>query len=355
MHRPSRRVTISDVAAAAGVSTSTASRAFSGRGYVGAPARARVWEAAERIGYVPDVHARNLRSGASSGVGVLISDLRDPFYAALASGIELRLRAAGYHMILVHDSGDEAEELAAVRSFASMRVSGAIVTPMSSKAVRELLRHDIHVVQADRVVEPYDADSVVGANQRGARLATAHLLEFGHRRIAMLIDEAEWTSGGGRLAGFHQAHEDWRVPVDERLIVFTASDASRARSAARDLLDAHPDVTAILAVNNIMTQGAFEELQRRGSRVPDDISLVGYDDVPWMSLVRPAVTTVDQHAEEIGRCSADLLVSRLVDRLGGQAVSVLVAPTLVFRASVSRVREGRAGEPAPMPGPSGAR
>lgn len=334
-----RRLTITDVAAEARVSTSTASRALSGRGYVAGDVRNRVWEAAERIGYVPDANARNLRRGSRRDIGVLISNLRDPFYAELASGIEVRLRAAGYHMVLVNDSGDEAEELIAVRTFASMRVPGVIVTPVSSKVVHELIRHGIHVVQADRMVDDAGADSVVGANQIGARLATAHLLEFGHRRVAMLIDEAEWTTGAGRLAGFRQAHQESGVPVHEQLITFAPSEPQVAGAAVARLLDAHRDVTAILAVNNLLAQGTLEELQRRGTQVPEEISLVGYDDVPWMSMVRPGMTTVDQHAEEIGRCSADLMVNRLDEQLGAQTVQMLIEPTLVLRESVARRRE----------------
>jgi DNA-binding LacI/PurR family transcriptional regulator len=334
-------LTIADVAAQARVSTSTASRALSGTGYVASEVRARVWAAAERIGYVPDANARTLRSGSRRDVGVLISDLRDPYYAELASGIEVRLRAAGYHMVLVNDSADEAEELVAVRTFASMRVAGVIVTPVSAKVVAELVRHGIHVVQADRMVAGVSADSVVGANEMGARLATAHMIEHGHRRIAMLIDEAEWTTGAGRIAGFRAMHAEAGIPLDEKLIVFTASQAAPAGAAVGQLLDAHPDVTAVMAANNLLAQGTVEELQRRGVRVPDEISLVAYDEVPWMSLVRPAVTTVDQHAEEIGRCSADLLVNRLNKQLGGQAVSILIEPELLVRESVARVRSSR--------------
>ncbi|HVX42801.1 MAG TPA: LacI family DNA-binding transcriptional regulator [Mycobacteriales bacterium] len=335
-----RRLTITDVAAAAGVSKSTASRALSGNGYAAPEVRDRVFRAAQEIGYLPDINARNLRQGSRRDVGVVISDLRDPFYAELASGIESGLRQADYHMVLVNDCRDEDEELGAALTFASMRVPGAIVTPRSPKVVRELLRHGVRVVQADRLMKGIEADSVVGANQKGGRLATAHLLEAGHRRIAMLIDEAKWTTGAGRLAGYRAAHKAAGVPVDDALITFTNSDAGAAAATLGALLVKHPDVTAILAVNNLIAQGCVEELQRREISIPDRISLVCYDDVAWMSMVRPALTTVDQHAEEMGRRSAQLLISRLDENSSDRPIRVSVEPTLVVRDSVAPVKIG---------------
>lgn len=329
------------MAARAGVSKSTASRALSGTGYAAPDVRERVWKAATDIGYVPDVNARNLRQGSRRDIGVVISDLRDPFYAELASGIESCLRRSGYHMVLVNDCRDEDEELLAARTFASMRVPGVIVTPRSPKVLRELLRHGVHIVQADRLMKGIEADSVVGANQKGGRIATAHLLDAGHRRIAMLIDEAKWTTGAGRLAGYRAAHRAAGVPVDEDLTAFTSSDAAAAAKTLRALLSRRTDITAILPVNNLIAQGCVEELQRMQVAVPERMSLVCYDDVPWMSMVHPAMTTIDQHAEEMGRRSAELLVQRLEDRSPERPIRISVDPTLVVRGSVACARTTR--------------
>jgi LacI family transcriptional regulator len=329
-----RRATIADVAAAAGVSTSTVSRALSGHGYVARSVAARVIAAAEEIGYVPDANARNLRVGSRRDVGVLISDLANPFYAELASGIEGRLREAGYHMLLVNNGGDQAEELAAVNTFAALRVPGVIVTPVSEHVVGKLVRHGIHVVQADRVVDASGADAVVGANDVGGRMATELLIRRGHSKIALIIDEAEWTTGAGRLAGYRTAHHEAGLTVDEDLVAFAGFDVDRARSVIGALLDRRHDITALLAANNLLAQAAYTELADRRISIPGRVSLVAYDDVPWMSMVRPRVTTVAQHADEIGRRSADLLISRLQDANRRTAVSVLVNPSLVHRESV---------------------
>jgi LacI family transcriptional regulator len=337
-----RRPTVQDVARQAGVSPSTVSRALNASGYVAPEVRARVQAAAARIGYIPDANARTLRNQSSWSIGVLISDLRNPFYADLAAGVEQTLRVAGYHMILVNDDGRADEEMLAVQTFIAMRVPGVIVTPVSAKALAALHRQGIHVVQADRRLSNRYGDAVLGANEVGAEQVTGHLLELGHRRIALLIDETKWTSGAGRLAGYRAAHVRAGVPLDERLVARTSFAAAAARQTTERLLDEHPDVTAVFAANNVLAQGALDEIQRRGLRLPADLSLAAYDDVPWMSMVRPAVTTVSQHTFDLGRRCADLLIARLTGAHRDPRPRVVsLEPELQVRGStgVARVTE----------------
>ncbi len=318
----------------AGVSPSTVSRALNGSGYAAPEVRERVLAAAARIGYVPDANARTLRSRSSRSIGVLISDLRNPFYADLAAGIEQVLRAAGYHMVLVNDDGRAEEEMSAVQAFVAMRVPGVIVTPVSAGAVQSLCRQGVRVVQADRRVSTRYGDAVLGANESGAELVTRHLLGLGHRRIALLIDETKWTTGSGRLAGYRAAHEAAGAPVDERLIAYTTSfDVTAARGALGGLLDAYPEVTAVFAANNVLAQGALEEIQHRRMRIPLRLSLAAYDDVPWMSMVRPAITTVTQHTVEFGRRCAEVLLERLSGGGPERARTIRVEPELLVRGS----------------------
>jgi DNA-binding LacI/PurR family transcriptional regulator len=253
--------------------------------------------------------------------------------------------------------------LSAVNTFAALRVPGVIVTPVSDGVVARLVRHGIHVVQADRVVDGSRGDAVVGANDVGGRMATEHLIRRGHTRIALVIDEASWTTGAGRLAGYREAHRDAGLEVDEELIVFSGFDVEQARSVIGALLGRRPDITALLAANNLLAQAAYTELAERRIGIPDRVSLVAYDDVPWMSMVRPRVTAVAQHADEIGRRSAELMISRLQDANRRTAVSVLVNPSLVERESVAvpgtprrrgRTQQGRTGQPGDGPVPEAA-
>jgi LacI family transcriptional regulator len=330
---PSRPVTLADIAREAQTSASTASRALSGRGYVSAEARERLLAAAERLGYVPNASARTLKQKQSRVVGVVVSDLGNQFYARLAAGIEQTLRDADYQMMLLGDNSEGAEELAGARTFLAMRAPGVIMTPVGSDATALLAAHGVAVVEVDRQLATVPCDSVVIDNEGGARDATAHLLELGHRRVGLLVVDTDWTSDVGRLRGFVAAHEDARVPLDERLIVRIPFDAPDAEERIEALLaDASP--TAIFAANNLLAEHAWRVIRRRRLKLPRDISLVGFDDVPWMEMVDPGITVVAQPTIELGRCAARLLLRRLADPRCPPSVECL-DPTLVVRASTA--------------------
>jgi LacI family transcriptional regulator len=326
-----RPPTLADVAREAGMSPSTASRALSGRGYVSPTARERLIAAAERLSYVPNASARTLKQRTSRIVGVVVSDLGNLFYAALAAGIEQTLRAARYQMVVLSDNSDRTQEIAGIRTFLAMRSAGVIMTPVGPEAARLLRRHGVPVVEVDRQLADTPCDAVVIDNERGARDAVAHLLELGHRRIALLVAETDWTSDTGRLRGYRAAHEEAGVPVDEGLIVrvrFHAPDAEERIAALLDI----DSPTAIFAANNELAEHAWRVLQRRGLTLPDDISLVVFDDVPWMSLVDPALTVVAQPALEMGRRAAGLFLRRAEDPDRPPRVECL-QPALVVRHS----------------------
>jgi DNA-binding LacI/PurR family transcriptional regulator len=299
-----------------------------------------VLAAAEQIGYVPDSIARSLRNRTSNAVGMLISDLRNPFYAELAAGIEEQLRSAGYHVVVVNNDGQVDVEIDGARTFLAVRVSAAIVTPVSDGAVRMLMTAGVPVVQADRMVGGLTSDGVLVDNERGAREITGHLVELGHTNIALLIDETDWTSGAGRLEGYRAALGAAGVPMDPDLVVPVKFQSDAARDAVDALLDRRPDVTALFAANNMLAEGAFQALRLRRVRVPEDMSLVAFDDVPWMSMVSPGITTVDQHIDEVGRMCARLVV----ERIGGSASAPVEAtvryiePSIVVRGSTAPPR-----------------
>jgi LacI family transcriptional regulator len=342
-----RRLTIQDLARAAGTSPSTASRALSGNGYVAAAVRARVLETAERIGYVPDSNARTLRNRTSRAVGVLISDLRNPFYAHLAAGIEEQLRSAGYHVIVVNNDGQEEAEVEGARTFLAVHVSAAIVTPVSDRAVRMLMEDGVPVVQADRMLDGLTSDGVLVDNVRGAQEITAHLIGLGHTRVALLIDETDWTTGKGRLDGYRAALRAGDVALEPDLMVPTRFQPDAARDAVLDLLDRRPDVTALFAANNMLAEGAFQALQARGVRIPQDLSLVAFDDVPWMSMVSPGITTVDQHTDALGRACAQLVVDRIAGTAPARTTVRYVEPSVVMRGSTAPPREPVVPVPSP--------
>ena len=329
--RHSRPVTLADIARAAGTSASTASRALSGRGYVSEDARARLQEAADRLGYVPNASARTLKQQTSRVVGVAVSDLGNQFYANLAAGIEQTLREADFQMVLVSDNSDETQELACARTFLAMRAAGVIITPADRAAAALLSRSGVDVVEVDRRLADVPCDAVVIDNERGGRDATSHLLELGHRRIALLVADTDWTTDAGRLAGFVLAHDEARVRLDERLILPIAFHAPDAEARITALVERRRP-TAIFAANNTLAQDAWQVLRRLGLRLPDDVSLVGFDDVPWMEMVEPGITAVAQPTLEMGRKAAELLLRRAARPTSRRTVETL-QPTLIVRGS----------------------
>ena len=324
-------VTLADIAREAGTSASTASRAISGRGYVSPDARERLLEAAERLGYVPNASARTLKQRTSRVIGVVVSDLGNQFYGRMAAAIEETLRAADYQMVLVGDNSESAEEVAGARTFLAMRAPGVIMTPVGDDASRILTRHGVAVVEVDRRLASSPCDAVVIDNERGALDATTHLLVAGHRRVGLLVADTNWTSDAGRLQGYRDAHDRAGIEVDERLVLRVAFHAQDVELRIARLLDeARP--TAIFAANNLLAEQAWHVLRRRGLRLPDDVSLVGFDDVAWMGMVSPGITVVAQPTEQLGRRAAELLLRRLADPTCDPVVEQL-EPRLVVRGS----------------------
>ena len=333
--------TVADIAVAAGVSTSTASRVISGRGYASEAARARVLEVVDRIGYVPNGLAQSLKARTSRTVGVVISDLTNSFYAEVSSGIEQVLRAGGYRMVVCNTDGVSRQERDALRTLLGMRVEGVIITPSagSTQALRDLVRRGVVVVEVDRQNTGRSCDAVVVTNEDGAYAAVDHLLKLGHQQIGILVGETSFTTGAGRLAGYKRALKDAGIAPTQELISVTSFHPDNAQAASRDLLDSAPEMTAVFAANNVLAEGLFREIRTRNLDIPGDLSVVAFDDLPWMEYASPGITTVAQPTGEIGREAARILLARLRGDLTGPTVARTLATTFVARSSTGPPRQ----------------
>lgn len=332
-----RRATLKDVARAAGVSQSTTSRALSGEGYVAAAVRDRVRATAEQLGYVPHAMARGLRTQVSRSVGVVVSDLRNTFYADLAAGVAARARTHGYTVLLVDDQGAVQDELAAARALVSTRTAGVVVTPVSAAVTGYLLDQQIPVVEVDRQFSPGRCDAVVVDNRHVARRVTEHLVALGHRRVALLVDETDGTTGAERVRGYADALAGAGLPVDPALLVPVGWDVDGARRAAVGLLTRHDRPTALFAANNVLAEGLWRAVGDLGLRVPDDVSLVSFDDARWMSMVSPGMTAVAQDVVALGAAALDLLLARIATP-DGEPRTVVLEAEIVPRGSTAAPR-----------------
>ncbi|XTZ15341.1 LacI family DNA-binding transcriptional regulator [Micromonospora echinospora] len=331
---PTRRPTIREVADAAGVSRSTVSRALTGRGYVAPTVRDRVRQVAHELGYVPDATARHLRQQASQSIGVLVSDLNNPFYAGLAAGISQQARDRRYTMMLADGGGSPEVEAEAAEAFVALRVAGVLVTPVSAQVSTYLIRQQIPVVEVDRRFAAGACDAVMVDNESAAQNVTARLLDLGHRRIALVIDEMHWTTGQNRLAGYRAAFAAAGVPADDSLVVRAGWDVEAARKEAHVLLGRAEPPTAIFAANNVLAEAVWRAAAERGLSIPDQLSLVAFDDVPWMSLVRPGVTAVAQDPVALGEAAVTQLFERIRSPLA-PARTVLLSATVTSRGSTA--------------------
>ncbi|WP_156252861.1 LacI family DNA-binding transcriptional regulator [Pseudactinotalea terrae] len=329
-----RRATIKEVAEAAGVSRSTASRALSGTGYVAENVRSRVRQAAKELGYVVDATARSLKQQSSRLIGVLVSDLRNAFYSAFAAGAAHACRSEGYTMVLLDDRGHGDEETSAAETFVALRVAGVVGTPVSATLSEYLGRHRIPLVEADRRFSEASVSAVVVDNRAAARATTEHLLALGHRRIALLLDETAWTTGRERAAGYADALRAAGHDVDPTLTVPTGWDVDAASAASRTLLQRDDAPTAVFAANNLLAEGAWRAAADLGISIPDQLSLVAFDDAPWMSMVKPGITAVSQDAEAVGAAAVASLIAEL--RGTQRAPRTVTIPTrMIHRGSTA--------------------
>ena len=331
------RITITQVAAEADVSTATAGRVLGGYGYASEEVAARVQAAARKLGYKPNMLARSLVTGRSQTIGVVAADIDNAFYARVLRGIGDVARSRGFGVILTNSDENLEREKEAVQLLLEKRVDGLIITPcdvQGSEHLRSLIAGGCPTVQIDRAAYDLAADSVTVDNRGSAREAVAHLLKAGHSRIG-IIAELEQTEQGSleafvaqmahspvtaetlypswqRLLGYLDAHREAGMPVQTQLIRRAgAYSADAAHHEAILLLEPRLRPTAVFAADGTMSHGLMQAVADLKIRVPDQLSIVCFDDLDWMTFVQPAITSVHQPVHRIGSMAAELLLARI--------------------------------------------
>jgi LacI family transcriptional regulator len=334
--RPSlNRPTLRQVAALSGVSVKTASRALNGEPYVSAETATKVRAAAEQLGFRRNAIARDLRAGARSPlVGLIISDLANPFYSRVARGAERRLRAAGLQLISASSDEDPALEQTLVAEMLERRVSAILL--VTSAAEHHYLdterRHGLPVVFLDRAPDDVVADTIVLDNAGGMRAAVDHLLQRGHRRIGLIGDLTRLATYRERVTAFEAAMHTPGLADWAHYVRADCHDAKSAEAAAVDLLALAPPPTALITTNNLITAGALRAL-RRTANPP---ALVGFDDFDLADVL--GVTVIAHSPERMGELGADQIVARL-DGADGPAQRVVLPTELIVREAADGTRQ----------------
>jgi len=335
---------VADVAKKAGVSVSTAARVLSGTGYAAEDTRRLVLDAARELGYVPNQIARSLRTKRTRTIGLLVGDVENSFYSVIAKHVEAQAKGAGYHVVLCNSDDDPKVEREYLKLLEGMRVDALIVTPTAKnrRHLADLIEKGIVIVQVDRRVEGLDADAVLVDNESGAVSAVEHILRAGHTRIGILTGDLDVPTASQRLAGYERALREHGITVSSSLIKSGSFHREHAIEDATDLIGVRPGPTAILAANNILAEAALIALEQHGLRVPRDMSIVAFDDVQWMSMLDPAITTVRQPVADMARSAADLALRRLSEGREERPSTVVFRTELIERSSVGAVRREKA-------------
>jgi len=327
-----------DVAERAGVSVSTVSHVINGTRPVSDELRQRVLAAMDEMGYQPNRLARSLRRGETHTIGMVVPDSANPFFAEVARGIEDTSFEHGYSLILCNSDGDLEKELFYTNVLTEKQVDGIlfVAAGVSTEHICALQERRIPVVVVDREIPDVSVDEVLTDNARGGWLATRHLLELGHRRFGCITGPSNLTPSAERVTGYRQALEEGGVPVDEVLIVKGDFQYESGYRAARQLLAMDDPPTAIFACNDLMAVGAISAAVELGRKVPSDLSVVGFDDVPLASFTNPPLTTVVQLKYEMGVIATAMLLERMCD-CDMPPCRRMLDTTLVIRQSTAPV------------------
>jgi LacI family transcriptional regulator len=307
-------VTLVEIAQAAGVSVSTVSRALSNGKYpLKQETRQNILKLAEEMGYKPNLVARSLQSSRSHLVGVIVDRMQSPFAAATVEGIQDGLRNAGYSISIAYSNRDQAIATQAIHTFYSHQVDGIIILNSWLHTFNDpiLSMQDRPFVFINRLFGNSSRNCVGPGDRQGARLATQHLVDLGHRRIGYINGMEDWIEAQNRLAGYCDVLTECGLPVDEALIRHGNWSIESGYEAAQELLALEERPTAIFAANDIMALGAMYALQKAGLEVPGDVAIVGYDDRDFAAWIRPALTTVRMPSYEMGQAAARLLLEQI--------------------------------------------
>jgi LacI family transcriptional regulator len=337
--QPNAKVTIVDVAAQAGVSFGTVSRVINNDVHVRKETRERVLKTMQSLGYVVNRQARSLAGGKSNSIGVLVPDLGTGYIGEIIRGIDAELSLSGLDLILYTTHRTASKEASYVANLATGMVDGLLLVLPRSPVdfIGNLTQRRFPFVLIDHQGTGCDCPAVGATNWQGAFNATEYLIKLGHTRIGFITGSMDLGCAVDRLAGYRSALRTYHVPEYPELIYEGTFDQPDGYAGALTLLDLTDPPTAIFASNDVMAMGVMDAVRNRGLRIPEDVSVVGFDDIPQASLVRPAITTVNQPLEKMGRVATQMLLD-LLQHTEKVADRIELPTQLVVRDSCSAPR-----------------
>jgi LacI family transcriptional regulator len=330
-------VTISDVSKLAGVSRSTVSRVIARNGYVSEVKRRAIEQAIAQLGYRPNTLAQALRSNRSNMLGAVVVDVGTPYFANMVYGMQRASRAAGKSLLVTSGFADQDEEARAVMELVDRSCDGIVLyleRPMRGDVVEILRQARMPVVSIGRTHYPQSRGTVKFNNFEGARLAINYLLDQGHRKIVHLSGQAEFGDTAARIEGIEAALTERGMRLSDIHIVNGVFNQEFGYSATNELISEGRDFTAIFAGDDDMAAGVLQALRENGRRVPEDVSVFGFDDAFHARHMWPPLTTMKQPVDAMGEAAASMLLQLLAEPNGG-AREAMIETYLVERASTA--------------------
>lgn len=328
-----QKVTIYDIAKKANVSITTVSRVFNNNPSVSRKTRRKVQKVIEEMNYVPNAIARSLVYQSSKTIGLIVSDVTNPFFADAIDGIESVLSNEGYTVLLCDTRYSQERESRYISQMFEKRVDGIIIFSayVSDIDFIKKAKNTIPLVSVQSAFK--EIDCINTTDEDGAFEAVDYLIKLGHRNIAFLVYDYDNSTIANRTKGYLRAHESNGIAVNEDYIIKSKFASNVGYYMAKQLLEKHPEVTAIFAYNDMIAIGAYMAINERGLKIPDDISVVGYDDIEVASIISPKLTTVSQPFYDMGKNAAELLLKRIKEDTEAIPQTILLPTKLVIRES----------------------
>ncbi len=339
-----KTITLKDVAARAEVSLATASRVMSKRGYASEINRRKVIRAARELGYKPNKIARSLKLKSTNTIGLMITDIINPFYSYLTDGVLDCAKKYGYHIIVCITDEDPKQEREYLKVLMEERAAGIIAVPTgyNQKYWHETLKLGMKLVFVDREIPNIsNADVILVDNVKGAYNAIKYLIKLGHKRIGIINGPTITTTGAGRLKGYYQALKEAHLPVDKDLIEIVTFKKDSGIAAAKRLLSSTNPPTAIFAANNALGEAVVSVIRNLNLEIQKDISLIIFDDVPWTSLSYPRITVVSQPTHSLGYLGLEILDRQLKasnEKEKRVNQKTILLPKLIIRESCAQLK-----------------
>lgn len=330
--------TMKDVAQQAGVSPSTVSHVINDTRFVSQQLRDRVLHAMRELNYQPSAVARSLRTKRTQVVALVIPDITNPYFPEVARGVQDVAEENEYSVILCNTDRVRGRELRFLKALRGQRVDGLILNPseVTSGDLQDLQDAQIPVVLIGSQIDHPDLDVVMVDNVQGAYDAVSHLIDLGHRRIGLVGGSRAASSGEQRFQGYIRALADLDIPIDEEIITEGRFTREGGYESMKRLLALQAPPTAVFASSDVMAIGALMAIQEEGLQVPNDVSLVGFDDIAEASTTTPKLTTVSQPKYQTGQVAAQLLFDRVEGASPGERQKIVLSHQLVIRDSTAR-------------------